>query len=248
MPHLPTLPNHSRPNASGNPSLYSLMPQRPFIRNLGRAFTLIETVLAVALLGLLAGALYAVTHAALEAAKTSMDDQIWHERNDAFLRATRKAFLTMPARARLGLRYESGGGAATPEIVFADAGSYFGMTAVGGGQVVLTAPAQADGTRTFGVLRIPKGDSDRRRNPGQWFPLLPKVEKVEWAFLVGEEWRSEWELDAPRPPMVRLRFVSADGPMTEQEHFFWLPTLVPVQPGGGNPDENAPPSEETPAP
>ena len=101
-------------------------------KTLFRAFTLIETVLAVALLGLLAGALYAVTHAALEAAKTSMDDQIWYERTDAFLRATRKAFLTMPGRARLGLRYETGGGAATPEIVFADAGSYFGMTAAGG--------------------------------------------------------------------------------------------------------------------
>lgn len=220
----------------------------PFFKNVCRAFTLIETVLAVALLGLLAGALYAVTHAALEAAKTSMDDQIWYERTDAFLRATRKAFLTIPGRARLGLRYETGGGAATPEIVFADAGSYFGMTAAGGGQIVLTAPAQADGTRTFGVLRIPKGDTDRRRNPGQWFPLLPKVEKVEWAFMVEGEWRTEWELDAPRPPLVRLRFVSTDGPAPEHELFFWLPSLVKVQPGGTNPDENQPPPEASPTP
>jgi len=224
------------------------MPDRPAIRSRWRAFTLIETVLAVALLGLLAGALYAVTHASLEAARTSMDDQIWYERTDAFLRGTRKAFLTMPARARLGLRYETGGGAATPEIVFADAGSYFGMTSAGGGQVVLTAPAQADGTRTFGVIRIPKGDSDRRRNPGQWFPLLPKVEKVEWAFMVEGEWRSEWELDAPRPPLVRLRFVSADGPQAEHEMFFWLPSLVEVQPGAPNPNEEPPPTEEPPAP
>jgi prepilin-type N-terminal cleavage/methylation domain-containing protein len=224
------------------------MRPRPFLKNVCRAFTLIETVLAVALLGLLAGALYAVTHAALEAARTSMDDQIWYERTDAFLRATRKAFLTMPGRARLGLRYETGGGAATPEIVFADAGSYFGMTTTGGGQIVLTAPAQADGTRTFGVLRIPPGDTDRRRNPGQWFPLLPKVEKVEWAFLVEGEWRSEWDLDAPRPPLVRLRFVSTDGPASEHELFFWLPSLVRVQPGQTSPDENQPPPEASPTP
>jgi hypothetical protein len=210
------------------------------------AFTLLETVMALSLMSLLAGALYAATHAAIEATKTNLEDQAWNEKNEAFVRATRRAFLAMPGNARLSLRYETGIGAATPEVVFADSGSYFGIPAVGG-QIILTAPAQSDGTRTFGVLRVPKEELSRRSDKWQWFPLMANVEKVEWAFLMGEDWKSEWTPEMERPKLVRLRFTSVDGPGALQEHFFWLPDVERLAPTTRVPQTNdSPPVEVNP--
>jgi hypothetical protein len=204
------------------------------------AFTLLETVLAIGLLGMLAAALYAASMAALEAAKTTMDDQAWQERTESFLRGTRRALMALPGNAKISLRYETGAGAATPELVFFDSGSYFGIPAVKGGRVVLTAPAQSDGTRTFGILRVPKGETSRRTDKWQWFPLLSKVEKVEWAVWDGAEWKTEWPEGAERPQLLRLRFTSTDGPAMVQEHFFWIPKVAPLPASSGRDSNEAP--------
>jgi prepilin-type N-terminal cleavage/methylation domain-containing protein len=214
-----------------------------------RGFTLIETVMAIALFGLLAGAIYAVANAALDATRATMDDQASQEKLEAFVRATRNAIAGLPAGGEIFLRFDAGGKAGTPELVFRGKGRYFGMPLIGGGEVVLAAPAMADGTRTFSLVRLPpetsQAESAKARAPGNWLRVLPRVEKVQWEFFSNGEWKIEWPEGSGRPQLVRLRFVQRDEPEAVIELMFWLPPLSAGPPAG----EAAPPAiEGVPAP
>lgn len=196
------------------------------------AFTLLETMLAIGLFAMLAGALYAVANAALDATRIALEEQASNERLEAFLRAARRAFANLPVDGSLALRFDTGPGisAATPEIVFSGAGTYFGWPLVGGGQLILSAPAMADGTRTFCLARIPPGASEfeiaSARKPGSQIPLLPGISRMEWAFFSQGEWREEWPEGAGRPQLVRLRFSRRENPGEIHEAIFWIPPLA----------------------
>jgi len=193
-----------------------------------KGFTLIETLLALGMFALLAGGIYAVSSAAVDASSASMENQSEQERLDSFLRATRNAFLNIPRKATVELRYDTSGSAGTPEIVFQGGGSYFGIPTLAGGELILSARPQSDGTRTFSLLRIPRNTSttelSRVRQSGGWLPLFPYVEKVRWEFFDGREWQPEWSIDT-RPRMVRLSFLQRADPENPIESIFYVPHL-----------------------
>ncbi|GAB4179137.1 MAG: hypothetical protein Fur0032_19770 [Terrimicrobiaceae bacterium] len=226
-------------------------PAGPHYRS---GFTLIETLVAIALFALLAGALYSVTTAAIEATNAAIEGQATEERLDTFLNAIKRALLNLPADGTIALRYDTTGGAGTPELVFRGNASPFGVGSLAGGEMVLSARPQSDGTRTFSLLRIPKEtsttDLNRLRNGNGWLPLLPRVEKVEWAVFDGGEWVPEWDTEG-RPRLIRLRFVRSDeGDVVES--LFWVPPAADVPDGDapldpGTDGNNAPPAP-TPEP
>ncbi len=212
-----------------------------------RAFTLIETVLAVALFGFLAGAIYMVSTAALDATRITLEEQVSQERLGSFLRASRNAFANVPATGEVFLRFETGGSSAIPELVFRGAGVFLGIPGLAGGEVILSAPPQADGTRSFSLKRIPpaiSGSELEEARKAAGIPLLPRVEKVEWAFFIQQEWREEWPQGSGRPELVRLRFFRRDEPEFPVEAVFWIPPLEQgsggSKGGGSVIDTNAP--------
>ncbi|MCX7868792.1 MAG: type II secretion system protein GspJ [Terrimicrobiaceae bacterium] len=215
------------------------------------AFTLLETILAIALFALLAGALYAVANAALDATRIALEEQAANERLDAFLRATRRAFASLPADGTVALRFDTSAGAAAaaPEIVFTGAGTFFGVPLAGGGELILAAPAMADGTRTFSLARIPPAASELEaaaaRKPSAQWPLLPGVGRVEWAFFSNGQWREEWPDGSGRPELVRLRFSRRQAPDDLTEAVFWVPPLraSPAQEAPTQQDSLIPPRE-----
>lgn len=210
-----------------------------------RAFTLFEVILALMILGLLSGAVYSITSAALESTKATLAEQAGSRRLEAFVRITREAFLNLPADAKLFLRIgKSASGAPVPELVFSDTTGTFGMASLGGGSLVLSARPQADGTRAFSILRVPAEaqviDYDRLMANGAWIPLLPGVEKVVWSFWRQGEWVEEWPEGTGRPAAARLRFEYIDLPGSVLDLQFWIPSLVPP--------EQKPPAPKPPAP
>ncbi len=198
------------------------------------AFTLFEVILALMILGLLSGAVYTITTAALESTKAAMSEQTGARRLEAFVRITRDAFLNLPSDARLFLRIaKSNTGAPVPELVFAETSGTFGMASLGGGSMILSARPRADGTRVFSILRVPANvegnEYDRLVEQGGWIPLLPGVEKVVWTFFRQGEWIEEWPEGSERPPLVRLQFEYLDLPGSVIDLQFWVPPVVPPQ-------------------
>lgn len=198
-------------------------------------FTLFEVIMALMILGLLSGAVYSISSAALEASKSVITEQTSARRLEAFLRITREAFLNLPADANLSFRIsQSSSGAPVPELVFAETSGTFGVPSLGGGSLILAARPRADGSRTFSILRVP-GEIDasameRLVTKGDWISLLPGVSRVAWFFFNGNDWVQEWPEGAGRPQLVRLQF-SYD-PMAESliDVQFWIPPLAPPQP------------------
>ena len=214
-----------------------------------KAFTLFEVVLALMILGLLSGAVYSITAAALESTKATMAEQAGARRLEAFVRITRDAFLNLPVDAQLFLRIgKSSSGAPVPELVFAETSGTFGVASLGGGSMILSARPQADGTRAFSILRVPANvqgiEYDRLLSQGGWISLLPGVEKVEWSFFRQGEWLEEWPEGSGRPQSVRVRFEYIEMPGSVIDLQFWIPPLAPpqqappgVQGGQGQPTE-----------
>jgi prepilin-type N-terminal cleavage/methylation domain-containing protein len=198
------------------------------------AFTLFEVILALMILGLLSGAVYSITVAALKSTKATLVEQAGSRRLEAFTRITRDAFLNLPAEAKIFLRFgKSSSGAPVPELVFSETTGTFGVASLGGGSLILSARPRADGTRVFSILRVPAdlqgSDYDRLMEKGAWIPLLPGVEKVKWSFWRQGEWVEEWPEGSERPASVRLSFEYIDLPGSVLDLQFWIPPLAPPQ-------------------
>ncbi|MEI8293239.1 MAG: prepilin-type N-terminal cleavage/methylation domain-containing protein [bacterium] len=197
-------------------------------------FTLFEVIMALMILGLLSGAVYSISKAALETSKSVMTEQNSARRLEAFLRITREAFLNLPADANLSLRMtKSATGAPVPELVFAETSGTFGVSSLGGGSLILAARPRADGSRSFSILRVPENldasAQERLIAKGEWVSLLPGVTRVTWFFFNGNEWVEEWPQGSGRPQMVRLQFSYDPMPNVMVDVQFWIPPLAPPQ-------------------
>ena len=190
--------------------------------------------MALMILGLLSGAVYSISFAALEASKSVMREQSSARRLEAFLRITREAFLNLPAEGSISLRIaQSSGGAPVPELVFKETSGAFGVASLGGGSLLLAARPRADGSRAFSILRVPheidSSEIERLVAKGPWVSLLPGASKVKWLFFNGNEWQEDWAEGGGRPQLVRLQFSydpMAGIPIDVQ---FWIPPLTPPQ-------------------
>jgi prepilin-type N-terminal cleavage/methylation domain-containing protein len=203
-----------------------------FVRRAG--FTLFEVIMALMILGLLSGAVYSISTAALETTKAVVAEQGNARRLEAFLRITRDAFLNLPVDAQVFLRItKSSTGSPVPEMVFAETSGAFGVSSLGGGSMILAARPQADGKRVFAILRVPADvqgiELERLLAQGAWIGLLPGVERVTWLFYNVGEWVEEWPEGTGRPLLVRLKFEYAELPGAAVDVQFWIPPLTPPQ-------------------
>lgn len=191
---------------------------------LRRAFTLFELVLALSILLLISGAVFSLTGAALDVARSAREEQSASRRQEGFLRITREAFQGIGSQGSIFLRMGKGGAAAGPEMVFQNT-TAFGMPSMGDSNLVLGAPAQSDGSRVFSLRRESQRDLRAKEEP--WVPLMAGVERVQWSFFAKEkgEWVDELPLGQSRPQLVRLNFQWRNS-QEPVEAIFWLPPIA----------------------
>jgi len=199
-----------------------------------RAFTLFEVIMALMILGLLSGAVYSVTSAALESSKATIAEHAGVRRLEAFVSVLRSSLLNMSSDARIFLRMgKSPSGAPIPEFVFSETSGTFGISSLAGGSLILAARPMSDGTRNFAIMRVPARvqglEYDRMMAEGPWISILPGVEKVVWSFRRQGTWQESWPDGAGRPEAIRLSFEYSNLPGTPLHLEFWIPTLAKPQ-------------------
>jgi hypothetical protein len=203
---------------------------------------LFEVVLALAILALLSGAVFAITSAALEATKATRSEQQAAQRLEGFLRVTRDAFLGLDAKGSVVLRPGPAGETSRAELVFERTTGAFGIPSLAGGSLVLSALPQSDGSRSFALRRLPKDDGRPPDDKIPWTPLFPGVGRVQWSFFSNQQWSDEWKSGQGRPELVRLTFECRDLGGEPVETVFWIPPLA------GSPSTEPPPPKGTPPP
>jgi hypothetical protein len=212
--------------------------------------------MAMMILGLLGGAVYSLSTAALETSKAVKGEYQACARLDAFLRVLRGTFVNLPPDALVYLQMEEAlGGAPVPEIVFERAPGAFGVSSLGTGALALAAKPLSDGTREFALLLRQGREASfptRIDTSGErWIPLFAGVENVVWKFKRDEgDWLEEWPSGSGRPRMVRVTFDYTGTPGRPVDAQFWVPQVepppnaAPANKNEGNGEGD--PSDETP--
>jgi prepilin-type N-terminal cleavage/methylation domain-containing protein len=239
-----------------------------------QAFTLIEVVVALTILSMMTGTLFAIIQGSVRAA--SQIEQIQRE-NDAInrlLEVLRKTFTTLPSTATLTLSLPDGAGSDRQELLIVGAPNCFsfGPNPISFSDTTLTTrPSLLGKTDSEGNalqdLAISRSDlipqtTDNRMAIGQeldgvlaqdeqgrhWMPLLPEVQTLKWRFYELQEdlWHEEWERNT-WPSLIEIQLLMKDR-LTPIRMVFSVPVINITRGSGSNtaPTTGAPPTSGAP--
>lgn len=216
------------------------------------AFTLMEVVIALTILGMITGTLFSIIQGSVRGA--SQIEQLQRE-NDAinrFLDLCRKTFTTLPSTATLTLKLLEQNQDAGQELTISGSPNCFGfgINPISYKDTILgLRPDPSAATDQNGLLvqylclsredLIPKTDESglalRQETTGlsapdeegrYWMPLLPDVVTLKWRFYKekDETWLEEWD-DDKWPELIEVQLVMRDR-TTPIRMVYSVPTLI----------------------
>lgn len=212
------------------------------------AFTLIEVIMAMALIGFILSAVYGVANASLQLGKSMSTARVAETRISNFVTQWRDYFETMDPGVQLSAGLE--------KVARGASGNLF----IAGGHMPFAWQRQlslADAVE-FGVVRNreskdlslmvrhfklnPKDRSSGEYNLISELPILEGLKQMQWQFYepVEKKWFTSWDPKKnPQPPLfVKLKFAFNADPR-EHEYTFWvandLAQVSPPQPAPAGP-------------
>lgn len=195
------------------------------------AFTLLEVILAMALIGMILGGVYGVANATLTLGKSMSDARVAEMRITNFLNQWRDYLETMPPDIQLT--------AGAEKVARGSSGNLF---IVGGhmpfawerrlrlADAVEFGLVRAKGTKDLSLVVRHLKRSAKARTPDDFdtlaeLPILDGLKQMQWQFYepVEKKWFTSWDpKKRPQPPLfMRLRFSFSADPR-EHEYTFWI--------------------------
>jgi prepilin-type N-terminal cleavage/methylation domain-containing protein len=202
-----------------------------------KGFTLLELVIAIALLGMLVGMVMSTANSSLKLGNDIVKSQNEEMLHQAFIELLEHRFTTMPGNTRFDVKVEDSGKQYLSTITLQKVPLGFTW----GGQERIAKAVQLSTVRRAGFLDIvlsyyeneiledseapAAGTSSADVNkPFAEITLLTDVRYFEWRFLDGTtmEWRYDWDIQGRLPLQIELIFAfGAEG--SEIRQIFWLP-------------------------
>ncbi len=232
------------------------------------AFTLIEVVVALTILAMITGTLFAIIQGSVRAASQIEKLQRENDAINRLLDVLRKSFTTLPSTATLTLTSIEESASGQQELLITGAPNTlgFGPKPISYSPTTLTLRPDLQGrTDDAGNLLfslslsredlIPKtGGNDmalgveldgvlaQDEQGRHWMPLLPDVASLLWRFYRQSEdvWYEDWNR-SQWPDLIEIQLVMHDR-ITPIRMVFGVPTIA-LSPGrGGSPASSTPPS------
>jgi prepilin-type N-terminal cleavage/methylation domain-containing protein len=229
-------------------------PHPPF------GFTLIEVVVALTILAMITGTLFAIIQGSVRAAAQIELIQRENDSINRLLDVLRKTFTTLPSAAQLELVLTDENASDQQELTITGAPNTFGFgikpisysPTILGLRPDLQARTDEAGAPLYS-LSLSREDlipetSDNQMAIGQeldgvlaqddqgrsWMPLLPDVSSLKWRFykLSEDTWYEEWS-ESAWPDLIEIQLLMKDR-LTPTRMVFGLPTLT-LTPGTGTP-------------
>lgn len=199
-----------------------------------QAFTLVEVILALAVLMLLVGVLFAVVDTTLRAATELEERQNKNRELNAFLSLCRKTFVNMPATVTFQARLVPLGKGFYPELIFRNAPGlwWWGEAKNASTSTILGVRGQVGGLVGLGILQDSEDQINSYLNGGTaarpWLMLLPDLRNAQWRFYDAgsQTWTKEWVNSSNRPACAELTLETAEGTST---YAFRVPPVVKLQ-------------------
>ena len=204
-------------------------------------FTLVEVLLGLALIGLLAGGIFAVQRGALTVSTEVAERETKVMRVHAFCELLRRTFEQAPGNSRVNLQVYGGAGSDLTEVAFTDyplAFNWPGVTA--GSKTVIFRTERSTGSLGLqaAILYLDeeqsqawqRGQFDETKVLGR-LTLLDGIAFLGWRFFndTTQEWELEWPVNNTRRPSfveMTLQFIDGYDPV---RLVFWIPTMANPQ-------------------
>ncbi len=203
-----------------------------------KAFTLIEVVIAMALIALLVGGVYSVARGAFRISNEVVRSQQHSMLIQSFIELCRRNFESMPGNAQVELVSEGGGNQFLTQLILTDYPLAFTWSGVAAGskEVIMLTEPESRGSLRVKVQYLNEEESAERRaalDPGDLgvaLELLSGVRVLQWRFydVRTEEWETEWVDANRRPSLVELNLEFYDG-SDPVRSVFWIPTVANPQ-------------------
>jgi hypothetical protein len=198
-----------------------------------RAFTLFEVMLALGILVLLTGSIFAILQASLAAVEEIQKQQQRGRTYFGLTELCRKTFRTLPASATVeGGVYEEDGKYYSRVIIRQSPKAFaWGEDTRYLGESILSARPQLGGLYSFGLLRQTEADAQQfaLKETPRWLLLARDIREVRWRFYDPRttQWQEEWKDPSLHPGLVELSLTLA-GETQPIRSVFWLPPLAPM--------------------
>jgi prepilin-type N-terminal cleavage/methylation domain-containing protein len=195
-----------------------------------QAFTLLEVTLAMGILVLLAGALYAMVDASLRGTAELEARENRTRQYSEFLALCRKTLRSLPATSLFQARVVEQNGTYQQELIFRNAPGIFWWGSADNASLstILGSRPQIGGLVSVGILQDTEDEMNSYLKGGApsqpWLLLLKDLRSAEWRFLdprIGS-WVKEWKDPSFRPAFAELTLGMGNG---TDRIVFWMPPL-----------------------
>lgn len=206
-----------------------------------KAFTLIEVVIAIAILSLIVGGVMASVMACLQATQVVRSERLFQGRCDVLQSLLSHSLMTLPGDAllRCSMTDTLSGEPAPlrllsrqPVMIASSLASQPGRTC----ESEILFRRESDGSFTLGSALAGNGSpgflpAETLTSPSlAWTPLVRNIREAKWKFYDHDQarWIERWEKEESRPTLVELD-ISFSESAIPYRGVFW----IPVQPAKG---------------
>lgn len=194
------------------------------------AFTLLEVMLATALLSLLVVGVFGIINAGLVATTELTAQQRRDQEFQGLYQLLSRTLRELPASASLEARPGESDTGAAGQLVFRDAAGLFnwGSHSTLNTEVVLTTRKQPGGLRTLVLYHVKPGTGvSGIQDASRQLDLIEDLRVITFRFYhaASARWFPDWKSNGPHPSLVEMTLAPADEP-NERRFVFYLPPLV----------------------
>lgn len=241
-----------------NPNSKAGLPTRVPKSAIG-GFTLIEVVIAIAILSLIVGGVMASVSACLQSVEIVRQERTQQVQRDALHSLLQRNLMAVPMDAVIRCRPGVGASGGPPALQLRARQPAFVFTSNPwkpgrSCESALMLRREADGSLTLGggVAASETADfftPERLAGPTfPWIPLVRGIRKAQWRFFDSAQdlWLEQWDRQDIRPTLIELQLEFMDA-STPFRGVFWLPASEVSETATGRNDPVANPSPEAPA-
>ncbi len=195
------------------------------------AFTLLEVILAMALIGLLLGGVYGIANGTMQLGKSMSDARIAETRISNFVTQWRDYLETMPPGIQLSAAVEKAArGASGNLFILGGPMPFVWDRALKHADAVEFGVVRNKGSKDLSLIVRHLKRAEKARTPDQFttlaeLPILDGLKQMQWQFYEPEEkqWFTSWDTKKrPQPPLfMKLKFAFTADPR-EHEYTFWI--------------------------